>query len=96
MLIIQFIHEFYLNFLKDLVSKLKSELGGNFEKVMLALCLPRAEFMAHEINRAMIGLGTNEGSLIEILCSGTNHEIREMVAAYERCKPNQIDQLTIY
>lgn len=73
-------------FSKDLESKLRSELGGHFEKVMLALCLPRAEYMAHEINRAIGGLGTKEGSLIEILCSGTNYEIREMVAAYERCK----------
>lgn len=73
-------------FLKDLEAKLRSELGGNFEKVMLALCLPKAEFMAHEINRAISGLGTKEGALIEILCSGTNEEIREMVAAYKRCK----------
>ncbi|XP_046452344.1 annexin B9-like [Daphnia pulex] len=69
---------------KDLESALKSELSGCFEKLMVALCLPIAEFMAREVHHAISGMGTNEDTLIEVLCSGTNQEIREMNAAYQR------------
>ncbi len=74
------------SFKQDLESKLKSELSGNFEKVMVGLCLPVAEFMAREMYEAVSGAGTNEGTLVEILCSGTNQEIREINAAYMRCE----------
>ena len=53
---------------------------------MVALCLPVADFMAREMNEAVRGIGTNEGTLVEILCSGTNQEIREINTAYQRCK----------
>ncbi|XP_046450951.1 annexin B9-like [Daphnia pulex] len=69
---------------KDLESKLKSELSGTFEKIMVALCLPVADFMAREMYEAVNGMGTKEGTLVEILCSGTNQEIREINAAYLR------------
>lgn len=69
---------------KDLESKLRSELSGAFEKVMVALCLPVAEYMAREMYVAISGIGTSEGTLVEILCSGTNQEIRDINAAYVR------------
>lgn len=65
---------------------MKSELSGQFEKVMIALCLPIADYMAREMYEAVNGMGTSEGTLVEILCSGTNQEIREINAAYVRCK----------
>jgi len=69
---------------KDLDSKLKSELSGNLEKLLVALSLPSADFLAHEMHEACAGLGTNESTLVQILCSGTNQEIREINAAYVR------------
>lgn len=69
---------------KDLESKLKSELSGNLEKVLVALSLPIADFMAREMYEAVNGIGTAEGTLVEILCSGTNQEIRDINAAYLR------------
>ncbi|XP_057376837.1 annexin B9-like isoform X2 [Daphnia carinata] len=69
---------------KDLESKLKSELSGNFERVMVSLCLPTADFMAREMYEAMAGLGTDDQALVEILCSSTNKEMQEMNAAYLR------------
>ena len=67
-------------------SKLKSELSGSFEKVMVALSLPVVDFMAKEMHEAMSGVGTNEITLMEVLCSGTNQEIREINVAYLRCE----------
>jgi hypothetical protein len=34
----------------------------------------------------MEGMGTNDHTLIEIRCSKSNKEIKEIVDAYERCK----------
>ena len=53
---------------------------------MVALSLPVTDFMAKEMYEAVSGIGTNEGTLVEILCSGTNKEIREINAAYLRCE----------
>jgi hypothetical protein len=67
---------------KDLIAELKSELGGKLEDAVLALMTPPAQFLARELRHAMKGAGTDESTLIEILCR-TNAEIREVKAAYE-------------
>lgn len=63
-----------------------NEFSDNFEKLMMALCLPKADLMAREMYEAVSGIGTCEGTLVEILCSGKNPEIRDLNAAYLRCK----------
>lgn len=55
---------------KDPESKLKSELSGNLENVLVALSLPIADYLAREMHDAVCGIGTNEGTLVEILVSG--------------------------
>ena len=45
-----------------------------------------AEYMASEMNHAVCGLGTQEGTLIEILVSGNNQEIRDIAVAYKNRK----------
>jgi annexin A7/11 len=40
--------------------------------------------MAREMYEAMEGLGTNDDTLIEILCSSTNEEMREINFSYLR------------
>lgn len=74
---------------KDLESKIKSETSGYFESLLVALCKPRAEYMASEMHHAISGLGTQEGTLIETLLSGDNQEIRDIAVAYKNCKFNQ-------
>ncbi|CAH8858674.1 unnamed protein product [Trichobilharzia szidati] len=69
---------------KDLTSKFRSELSGHFLDCMIALCLSPAEFDASELYKAMKGLGTDEDVLIEILCSRTNEQIREIKEAYSK------------
>lgn len=69
---------------QNLQSKLKSELSRNFERVMVSLCLSTSDFLAREMYEAMEGLGTNDDTLIEILCSSTNEEMREINFSYLR------------
>ena len=54
---------------RDLISDLKSELHGKFEDEMIALFTDPLEYDADELRKAMKGLGTNEDTLIEIICS---------------------------
>ncbi|XP_026795003.3 annexin A11a isoform X1 [Pangasianodon hypophthalmus] len=68
---------------KDLVKDLKSELSGNFEKLVLAMLKTPAQFDAAELKEAIKGAGTDEACLIEILSSRTNAEIREINHIYK-------------
>ncbi|KAJ9601463.1 hypothetical protein L9F63_000380, partial [Diploptera punctata] len=69
---------------RDLIDDLKSELGGHFEEVIIALMIPPAEYLCKQLHKAMEGMGTDEHTLIEILCSKSNKEVKDIVEAYER------------
>lgn len=69
---------------QDLIQDLISELHGHFEDVIVALMYTPDEFDARELNRAMKGMGTDEATLIEIMCTRTNSEIRGIKEAYRR------------
>ncbi|KAJ6644581.1 Annexin B10 [Pseudolycoriella hygida] len=74
----------FKNFLgRDLIDDLKSELGGKFEDVIIALMLKPDEYLCKQLHKAMAGMGTDESTLIEILCTKTNEEISRLIGAYE-------------
>lgn len=68
---------------KDLIKDLKSELSGHVEELILALFMPATYYDAWSLHHAMKGAGTKESVLIEILCSRTNAEIRNIVQCYK-------------
>ncbi|TNN06514.1 Annexin A4 isoform 1 [Schistosoma japonicum] len=74
---------------KDLTSKFKSELSGSFYDCMEALCYSPVEFDARELRRAVKGAGTDEDALIEILCSRTNAQIKQIKETYTKIFPNR-------
>lgn len=45
--------------------------------------MPRARFLAHCLRRAISGLGTAEKTIVEVLCTSTNSEIREIKNVYQ-------------
>ena len=67
---------------KDLLKKLKDELSGNFEDCCVGLFMTPPEYDAHCLYKAMKGVGTNEGVLIEILGTRNNQEIQMIKAEF--------------
>ncbi|XP_063705003.1 annexin B10 [Culicoides brevitarsis] len=68
---------------RDVIDDLKSELGGKFEDVIVALMLTPDEYLCKQLHKAMEGMGTDESTIIEILCPKSNEEIHTLVAKYE-------------
>jgi len=75
---------------KDLEDALKSELGGHYEDVVLALFKTPVDYDAYELREAIKGAGTRESALIEILCTRTNEEIQNIKEAYTRLFENNL------
>ncbi|XP_028272778.1 annexin A5a [Parambassis ranga] len=69
---------------KDLVSALKSELGGLFESLIVALMLPSVSYDASQLHKALKGAGTNDEVLIEILASRTGEQMKEIIKVYKK------------
>uniref|UniRef100_A0AAR2KZ93 Annexin n=1 Tax=Pygocentrus nattereri TaxID=42514 RepID=A0AAR2KZ93_PYGNA len=68
---------------KDMISALKGALSGSLETVILGLMKSTAQYDASEIKASIKGLGTDEESLIEILCSRSNAELLEIKQVYK-------------
>ncbi len=69
---------------QDLVDDIKSELSGHFEDVMLGIMMPIPDFAAYSVKKAVKGLGTDEETLIEVICTATNEELTAIKEAYKR------------
>ncbi|XP_062141243.1 annexin B10 [Drosophila sulfurigaster albostrigata] len=70
-------------FESDLIDDLKGELGGHFEDVIVALMRPPVEYLCKQLHAAMAGVGTEEATLVEILCTKSNEEMQQIAVTYE-------------
>ncbi|XP_060796615.1 annexin A2-A-like [Neoarius graeffei] len=68
---------------KELVTALKGALSGSLENVILGLMKHTAHYDAFELRASMKGLGTDEESLIEMVCSRSNEELMEIKKVYK-------------
>ena len=76
------IDSFKRQFNRDLIKDLKSETSGKFEDTILALFQDPVSYDCWSLNKAMKGLGTDEDTLIEILCTRSNAYIMEIKKRY--------------
>ncbi|XP_061737593.1 annexin A2 [Nerophis ophidion] len=68
---------------RDLVAGMKKVLSGDLEKLMLELMMLPTQHEAHRLHQAMAGLGTDEETILEILCTRSVKQLRDISAAYE-------------
>lgn len=74
---------YHQTFRTNLYDDLKKRTGSDFETVCLALVCEPAEYDARMLMKAFKGLGTNEDLAIEILCTRSDAEIKEIASRYE-------------
>ncbi|RTG80678.1 uncharacterized protein DC041_0004833 [Schistosoma bovis] len=77
----------YKSLYKDnLFAIFNSKLTGYLKDCLIALCYTPAEFDAIELHRAMRGTDTDEDTIIEILCTRSNEQIKRIKNVYPKCK----------
>ena len=86
------IDSFKRQFNRDLIKDLKSELSGNFENATLALFQDPITYDCFSLKKAMKGLGTNEDTLIEILCTRPNYYINQIKQKYLQLYKKTLEQ----
>ncbi|KGL77291.1 Annexin A2, partial [Tinamus guttatus] len=77
---------------KELSAALKSALSGHLEAVILGLLKTPSQYDASELKAAMKGLGTDEDTLIEIICSRTNQELYEINRVYREMYKTELEK----
>lgn len=63
---------------------LDSELSGDFKDTILALMMPPLDFDAYSLNKSMKGLGTDEATLVDIICTKNSDELKEISKIYKK------------
>uniref|UniRef100_A0A2I3GCB2 Annexin n=1 Tax=Nomascus leucogenys TaxID=61853 RepID=A0A2I3GCB2_NOMLE len=67
-------------------------LTGHLETVILGLLKTPAQYDASELKPSMKGLGTEEDSLVEIICSTTNQELQEINRIYKEMYKTDLEK----
>lgn len=78
---------------KCLIDDIKSETSGNFQQTLLSLLVPTHELYANEIHKAVMGAGTDETALIEVMCMSTNHEIKSIGYTYYQKHKHTLEEV---
>ena len=69
---------------KELIEDVNSALSGNFRRVIVDLFRTPEERDAIYLYKAMKGAGTDEETLIEIICSRSNVELQKIIQEYKK------------
>ena len=76
---------------KDLIKRLQEDTSGNFKQVISAMFMTPAEYDAYCLYKAMKGLGTDEGVLIEIIGTRNNQQLQEIKDIFEKEYKNSLE-----
>ena len=68
---------------KELLDEINSERSGNYRRVLIDLFRTPEERDAVYLYKAMKGAGTDEETLIEIICSRSNVELQKIIQEYK-------------
>ena len=76
---------------KDLIKRLKEDTSGNFKDIICAMFMTPAEYDAYCLYKAMKGLGTKEGVLIEIIGTRSCQQLQEIKDIFEKEYKNSLE-----
>ncbi|XP_069032407.1 annexin A2 [Embiotoca jacksoni] len=77
---------------KDLATALKKALSGDLETLLLELLMPPVQYGAHRLQQAMAGVGTDEETLMEILCTRSGKTLQEISTAYKQLYKKDLEK----
>uniref|UniRef100_A0A8C7H1Q2 Annexin n=1 Tax=Oncorhynchus kisutch TaxID=8019 RepID=A0A8C7H1Q2_ONCKI len=77
---------------KDMITALKGALSGSLEAVILGLMKSTAQYDASEIKGSIKGLGTDEETLIEMVCSRSAEELVEIKRVYKEMFKKELEK----
>ncbi|XP_078350996.1 uncharacterized protein LOC144635778 isoform X3 [Oculina patagonica] len=76
---------------KDLLEALKPILDEDLQEAVESLLMDSAAYDAKNLYNATKGLGTDEDVLIEVLCTRTNAQLKEINKAYSKMYDNSLE-----
>jgi hypothetical protein len=68
---------------RDMVEDIRDDTSGYFREILEALILPPRDFDAISLHKAIDGLGTDDSTVIEIMCTRTAAELNQIKLAYQ-------------
>lgn len=71
---------------REVLEELKEELGEKFDDLTYALTTSPAEYFSYEFNSILESDKVDERALIEIACTRSIDELKEIISQYPRCK----------
>lgn len=71
---------------REVLEELKEELGEKFDDLTYALTTTTAEYFSYEFNSILDAENLDERALIEIVCTRSSDEIKEIINQYPKCK----------
>lgn len=77
---------------KDLTAGVKKALAGELESLMLELLMPPLQHEAYRLQQAMAGIGTDEETLLEILCTRSGKQLQEISAVHKQMYKKDLDK----
>lgn len=69
---------------KELGAGVKKALSGEVEALLLEMLMPPLHYEAFRLQQAMAGLGTDEETLLEILCTRTGPQLQQISQVYRQ------------
>ncbi|ROT65580.1 Annexin-B12 [Penaeus vannamei] len=78
---------------KDLIDDLKDELGGHFEDAAVALMTAPSDLLCGALQDALKGMGTDEKTIIDILCCRDAEEIDSLKQRYAYLYDEDLDEV---
>ncbi|XP_029022883.1 annexin A2 [Betta splendens] len=77
---------------KQLAPGLRKALGGDLATLLMELLIPPVEYDAYRLQHAIVGLGTDEETLLEVLCTRSGKRLAEISAVYKELYKKDLEK----